>query len=128
MWLLFNSMNNLIAYHDSKRLDEKKLYDVVTGPIFETVYEHERFQWIVRKNIVRGTLTNEIIDAYIEFLESIRKNKPEAVIYPQLTQLYIMQKSPEMAKEIIEEGKLFFPWDEGINAAYADLHKDSPAH
>ena len=127
MWLLFNSMHNLIAYHDSKRLDEQKLYDVVTGPIFESVYEHERFQWIVRKNIVSGTLTHEIIDAYIEFLESIRESKPEAVIYPQLSQLYIMRKSPEMAKEVIEEGKLFFPWDEKINTTYADLHKDSPS-
>ncbi|MBF7072417.1 O-antigen ligase C-terminal domain-containing protein [Glaciecola sp. MH2013] len=118
MFLLLVSLQNMLDYRDNKKLDESMLYAVKVGPVLEDLYEHERYQWIVRRGVASGNLSYEAALAYINFLDGIRLTRPEPIIYGQLSQLYEFIGNSEKAWSTISEGREFYPWNEAIAERY----------
>lgn len=122
--LSISSNKALKEYRLTGETNESILYSVQPTPSFERFFTHEKYQWELKHGVKKGTISQEIVSNYIAFLEYNRMLWPEAIIYIQLAEMYLITGQNQKAFEIMEEAYLFFPLNERVIAFYKQLKPD----
>ncbi|MDT0628300.1 Wzy polymerase domain-containing protein [Alteromonas sp. W364] len=124
MFLLLSiaSMNALIEYRQGNKQDESLLYSVTPTQSFERLFTHEKYQWTFKRGKQQGSISKEQVYSYIEFLEDNVMQWPEALLYVQLAEMYLISGQNKKAQEIMKEAYAFFPSDEKVIALHTKLN------
>ncbi|MBF7072416.1 O-antigen ligase C-terminal domain-containing protein [Glaciecola sp. MH2013] len=121
-FILSISSNKILKeYRMTGERNENLLYAVEPTIGFERFFTHEKFQWELKRAVKKGAIDQALVFNYIVFLENIRMQWPEAIIYIQLAEMYLISGQNQKALEIMEEGYLFFPLDEKVTELYKQL-------
>ena len=120
LFLSFASMQALVQYRMGGEQDESLLYSVEPTPSFERFFTHEKYEWAFKRGMREGSISKDQVFGFIDFLEENRIRWPEALLYIQLAEMYMVSGQQQKSAEIMEEARLFFPEDEKVKAYFVN--------
>jgi O-antigen polymerase len=113
------SSDALVKYRMGNEQDINILYSVEPTYTFEPFFTHEKFEWRLKEGMQKGTISQKDVFDFIDFLEKRRKEMPESLLFIQLAELYTIAGQTEKAQKVMEEARLFFPWNVKVKAYFA---------
>lgn len=117
------SLGAMVEYkHKTKEVSIEPLTSLRPTSTFSRTFEHEIYQWKLRKAVADGEIPADLLLPFIEWAEEQVSYAPFKLIYIQLTQSYMLAKDVDNAKRVIAEAHHIFPTDEEVTLYYNKLH------
>lgn len=118
MMMSLAASSALVEYRLGGESDISLLYSVEPTSTFAPFFIHEKHEWIFKQALQTGKISQKETFDFIDFLEAYRKEAPQAVLYVQLAELYIIAGQKQKAQAIMSQAKSFFPNDEKVIAYF----------